>query len=162
MLLDALKMRLQDNLSVSLVLGVDVIHIGGQRHLGVDDHLAAFVQVQDDIRPHDAAVLVPHRLPVDAADNRLRIEVDALCKALRCQQLFQDGFTPVSLHFAAVLECGSKLFGALAGGVAMLHKALDAFTHLSIALRLLLITLLHRLLEFGDILLQRIHNLPKA
>ena len=44
----------------------------------------------------------------------------------------------------------------------MLHQGLDSFTHLSIALRLFLIPLLHRLFQLRNIVLQRIDKLSDA
>ena len=61
---------------------IDIIHISGQRDLGVNDDLATLVQVKDHIGAHDRAVVIAHRLPVLPPDNGLRVVMHALGKAL--------------------------------------------------------------------------------
>ena len=79
---DALDMRFQEGPAVRLVLGIDIVHVGGERHLGVDDHLAPLVEVEDHVRAHDAPVLVLHRMPFRIAYDCLGVEMDAFSKSL--------------------------------------------------------------------------------
>ena len=61
-----------------------------------------------------------------------------------------------------MLERGRQFVGTLAGRLALLHEVLYVLAHLAAPLGLLLPALLHRLPEFGDVLLQRSHDLAEA
>ena len=97
-----------------------------------------------------------------AVHDGLRVVVNPACESLRREELLEYGLTPVTLDLAAVLECRGKLIGAASRRVAVLHQAPYAFTHLPVALGLLLAVLGHSLAELGDVLAERVHYTPQA
>ena len=162
MLQDAVNVGFEELLPFCRGLCVHIIDICREGYLGVYDHLPLFVQVKNDVRTHYSAALVLDGLSVRAHYYGLRVKVHSLPETLGTQEFFQDGLAPVALHLAAVLECLRQLVGALSRHIAVLQQGLDALAHLCVALALLLVVFFHPLLEFGDVLLERGHNLAES
>ena len=75
-------MRLEIVLTVVFIVGVDIVNESCQRHLGVDDELAALVEVENHVGPHDGALLRAHRLARGILYHSLSVVVDALRQSL--------------------------------------------------------------------------------
>ena len=130
MLLQAVYVCLQVLLSCLLGLGVHVVDESRERHLGVDNHLAPLVKVQDDVGAHQAAFLGLYRPALGVADDGLRVVMDATGKSLRLQQFVKHRFPPVALHLGAVLEHAGQFLGTALRGGALAHHVLDVGAHL--------------------------------
>ena len=149
---------LESILSLLLILCVDIFHIRGNGYLRVDNYLPPLVEMENHIRTHPCSVSLDC-IAVCILNFALDIIMYSSGESLRREKFVQNSLAPVTLYLATVPQGSSKFICTLTGRITVLKKTLDPLLYFSITFSLLLVSLLHRLLQFCNILFQGIDNL---
>ena len=88
-------MRPQGSRPRRLIRGIDVVGVGAQRDLGIDDQMLVVRQIDDGIRA---------LAPAFTAEGHLTLELDPLSQAGALEHGLQNHLAPVALHLAVALE----------------------------------------------------------
>ena len=128
-------------------LGLQRIGIGGERGLGVDDHILALGEMDDDVRTHIGLLFATH--------HALLLKLHALTQSAFFQDLLQHTFAPVAMYLTAVLQRVGQGIGTLGRQVGLLEQFFDACFHRGLQLDLLLLVLIHARAHVLQVLLER-------
>ena len=101
-----------------VVLGADIIRIGSERHLAVDDDACTICALDDDVGTQVLALFV--------LDIVLYEVLFTLAQSAVVQDIGQYLFAPVALHFAAILEGIGKRLGGLVSCLVVLDDGANA------------------------------------
>ena len=107
-------MRTGSCLPPRVVGGREVVHVGRQRSLGIDDYVGLVGIMHDDVGPHPAAVITRQRAPVRAAQRLLSVKLAPLDKPAVLQHRLEDMLPPVTLYPRVARQCVGQLAGIVA------------------------------------------------
>ncbi|EEF93814.1 hypothetical protein CATMIT_01549, partial [Catenibacterium mitsuokai DSM 15897] len=136
-----------------LVLGADVLLVGDQRHLRVDDHVPVFGQVQGHVRA---------ALAVLGAVAFLHVVFLAAAQAGGLQHPLQHQFAPRALGLVGALERGGEVLGVLAERLVERHQLAHLLAQRGAVAGFVVVDGLDPGLELGQLLLQRIEQLAQV
>ncbi len=122
----------------------------GQRHLGVDHHVAPFRQA------HDHVGQAPLAVRVDA--GHLRLELASLVQAGLLEDALEDHLAPVSLHLAVALQRARQAQRLVAHPPVELLQRRDLVQQARARLGVAGVDLVDATAEVGELLAQRVQR----
>ena len=103
-----------------------VVLKGGERHLGIDNHVTLIGEVQDDIRHQSMPlIVVVNGTAKLIAKGHLFLKLDAFLQAHLFEQLLQAQLTKVALRLVVAGQCTSQVLGSLTHLLCLLQVFLD-------------------------------------
>ena len=135
-------------------LCMDIVEIGGDGCLGVDDEIAITVEFHLHVGNESIAVVVRVHI--------LGEEVRSFRHATGFEDVFQYSLSPVSLLLWVGFQCFGKIVGILTQDHGLVGECVDGFFHHRICLSLFGHLVFEFLLEFGKRLLERIEQIVHA
>ena len=155
MLTHALDVVLQITLLVLGCLGIDILLVGHERDLRVDDGILSLRIVEDDVGLHlTPCLVVLQRATELIAQTGLHLVVDTLGESLRSQEVAQNNLTHIAAHLIVATQHVGQTLGLLAQLLGLLHHLDHLLTERGRVGSTLLLVLIDGLLHVGDGILQ--------